>query len=458
MSEPLLPELDSIDENYRNINESEININTEKNEEIKEENEKEKNIFSNEKSFNIIKTRSSFRNCNIIFLSFLQKHFIILLLIEYIIGFIFLGLPILLYYINDQKFSISFSYFISISVLLILISSLFVYRIYDDISSSYSISKTWERTNLLSILEMIISFIIILIISIFFLLFEIKIKKYQNENITFDSQGINCNEEDLLFKFILLHYFYYPKFNISSFSINFHDQQKNDLLNDIRKSIYYVFLPLFIFVILKNLKYIFIRKKYPNERNMTCFCLIIILVTIYLNWEKKINYEKKVIYFQIIVLLTLLTFNLIWVIKDMIKRIIKRRDNELKIFAFPFYIVFLSFISDIFIIIGIFLCFHSFILSFYYLISNNFEDLKDILNIFNKLKLGIPSFMIGHIFHFGKKILNLVLYPIAYEYCSSKLKNIFYIRINKEGLSKTSINTHSSSLVNNSFDDSDEEY
>ena len=56
----------------------------------------------------------------------------------------------------------------------------------------------------------------------------------------------------------------------------------------------------------------------------------------------------------------------------MIKRIIKRRDNELKIFAFPFYIVFLSFISDIFIIIGIFLCFHSFILSFYYLISNNF--------------------------------------------------------------------------------------
>ena len=66
--------------------------------------------------------------------------------------------------------------------------------------------------------------------------------------------------------------------------------------------------------------------------------------------------------------------------------------------------------------------------------------------------------MIGHIFHFGKKILNLVLYPIAYEYCSSKLKNIFYIRINKEGLSKISVNTYSSSLVNNSIDDSDEEY
>ena len=190
---------------------------------------------------------------------------------------------------------------------------------------------------------------------------------------------------------------------------------------------------------------------------MTCFCLIIILVTIYLNWEKKINFEKKIIYFEIIVLLTLLTFNLIWVIKDMIKRIIKRRDNELKIFAFPFYIVFLSFIPDIFIIIGIFLCFHSFILSFYYLLSNDLVDLKNILSVFSKLKLGIPSFMIGHIFHFGKNILNLVLYPIAYEYCSSKLKNIFYIRINKD-LSKTSINTHSSSLVNNSFDDSDEEY
>ena len=40
MSEPLLPELDRIDENYRNINESEINITIEKNEEIKEENKK----------------------------------------------------------------------------------------------------------------------------------------------------------------------------------------------------------------------------------------------------------------------------------------------------------------------------------------------------------------------------------------------------------------------------------
>ena len=376
-----------------------------------------------------IDTKSLFRNILLKIVYFFQKHILVFLFFQYIIGFLFLGLPLLLYLLNDIKFPFSFSYLISIIVILLLCLFTFLFRIYDNKKHFYSLYEVTERNNIFLFIGIGVSCIIILIILIFFYLFENKINSFKNENIKFDSNGILCDNEDILFKFILIHYLNYS--NSTSFAINFGNNNKDYIFKEIKKSIYYIFIPLLIFFLIQTVKNLLIKNKNSIEKFFIGIFTTIDLIIIYLNWENIFNNEIILKYAEIILPLLILIFILICVIKNLFKIFIKKSDNNFKIYKLPIYYILLSRIPDIILMIGIFNGIIAFVQCFYFL-SNDSINQKEKILIFNKkIKILFTYFIIGYIFHFGHYFLYMLLGPIILKYCPSRLKNNFYIKINQ---------------------------
>ncbi len=374
-----------------------------------------------------IETKSLFRNILLKILYFFQKHILVFLLFQYIIGFLFLGLPILLYFLNEIKYPISFTYLISIIVLLFLCIFTFLFRICDDKKHHFPFFEVPQRNNILLFIGIGISCIIILIILIFFYLFENKINSFKNKNIQFDSNGILCDNEDIIFKFILIHYFTYS--NITSFTINFKHENKDNIFKEIKQSIYYILIPLLIFSLIKTIKNLLIKNKNSIEKCFIGFLLIIDIIVTYLNWENMFNNHIILKYAELILPILILIFTLICVTKKLIKILIKKTDNDFKIYKLPIYYIVLSIIPDIILIIGIFIGILIFIQCFYYIINDTINQIENILRFNDEIKIAFPLIIFGYIFHFGHNFLNLLLGPIIFKYCSSRIKNQFYKKI-----------------------------
>ena len=395
-----------------------------------------------------IETKSLFRNILLKNYYFFQKHILVFLLIQYIIGFLFLGLPLLLYLLNDIKFPISFTYLISIIVLLLLCIFTFLFRLYDDKKHYFGLFEIPQRNNMLLIIGTGISCIIILIILIFFYLFENKINSFKNKNIKFDSNGILCDNEDIIFKLVLIHYLNYT--NITSFKINFGNEDKDEIFKEIKKSIYYILISLFIFSLIKTIKNLLIKKKNSIEKFFIGVFLILDLIITYLNWENIFNNQIILKYAEIILPLLILLFTLICVIKKLFKILIKKIDNDFKIYNLPINYILLSIIPDIILIIGIFIGIIIFIECFYFIINNKINQIENILKINNKIQITFLFFIFGNIFHFGHNFLNILLGPIILKYYPTRIKNKFYKKINQNSINNNESINSEESLV--SFD------
>ena len=380
-----------------------------------------------------IKSRSKFKTQLINILFYLQKFPFILIIIEYLIGFLFIGIPILLVYINGNKNTISKYYFICIIILLIMTVLFLLLKINIDINNNFFIFSTWERNNILSFIGLIITLVIILFIFLNFGSFEKQIISYKKDKIYFTSKnGTSCNDEDIIFKYFLLNYLYNSNSNVTSFSIDFNNYNKDIIFKKIKKAFYKFLIPLFIFIIIKTIKTCLLRIKNSKEKIVIGFCLIIEIILIYLNCENTFKKKKELFkYTEIILNLIILIFFLLWTTKEIFKKIIKRNEKNLGIFELSLYYIFLSLISDIIFIFGIIYCFLSFILFFYSLINSNNENFEDLLISFNKIKYSIPFIFLGNIFCFGNTFLIFIFQPIAIEFFPGRLKNKYYIKIKK---------------------------
>ena len=369
--------------------------------------------------------KSEFKHKLIKILFFFQKKLFFFILIQYIIGFIFLGLPILIYKYNNEKFPLSFNFLISNIILLLLIIFFLVYRLYNNKKYSISNYLTWERNNILLIIGISLSFLIILLSLILFYFFEKKIKTLQ---IFFSSEnGISCDDEDLIFKFFLLFYFDNP--NSKSFSINFGNESKDKIFKEIKKLIFYFLVPFFFFTLIKTTKNIFIKNKFCVEKIIIGFDIIIGIIIMFISWENIFKINLK--YVEIFLFLILFLFYLLWDLKIVKKKLFKKKEKKFGIYILPLYYIFLSLISDLIFIIGIFYGFISFIQYLYFSINNN-ETFENIVSIFYKLKISIILLISGNCFYFGNKFLSVVLNPIVFEFCPSYLKNKNYIKIKKK--------------------------
>ena len=400
-------------------------------------NEFSNNIYDDDENIDEIldiikntKSKSNFKNKLIDILYFLHKFPFILIIIEYLIGLIFIGLPILFVYLG-KKTKYSNYYLICIIILLIITVLFLIIKINIDINNNIFIFSTWERNNILSLIGLIISLIIIFFIFFYFRSFENHIIDYKKEKINFSSKnGTLCNDEDLIFKYFLLYFLYNSNSNATSFSIDFKQYNKEMFLKKTKKDFYNFLIPLFIFLIIKTIKTCLLRKKNSKEKIVIGFCFIIEIIIIYLNCENKFIKRKDLFKFtEIILNLIILIFFLLWSTKEIFKRIIKRNEKHLGIFKLSCYYILLSLISDIIFIFGIIYCFLSFILFFYSLINTNNENFEDLLNSFNKIKFSIPFIFLGNIFYFGNTFLVLIFQPIAIEFFPSRLKNKCYIKL-----------------------------
>ena len=134
-------------------------------------------------------------------------------------------------------------------------------------------------------------------------------------------------------------------------------------------------------------------------------------------------------YAELILPILILIFTLICVTKKLIKILIKKTDNDFKIYKLPIYYIVLSIIPDIILIIGIFIGILIFIQCFYYIINDTINQIENILRFNDEIKIAFPLIIFGYIFHFGHNFLNLLLGPIIFKYCSSRIKNQFYKKI-----------------------------
>ena len=379
---------------------------------------------------NDVKLRSKFKAQLINILYYLQKFPFLLIIIEYLIGFLFIGIPFLLVYIKGNKNKIVTYYLICIIILLILTILFLIIRINIDINNNFFIFATWERNNILSFIGLIITLFIILFIFLNFDSFEKQIKQ---DKITFNSKnGTSCKDEDIIFKYFLLNYLYNSNSNITSFSIDFNRYNKDIIFTNIKKAFYKFLIPFFIFIIIKTIKTCLLRKKNSKEKIVIGFCSIIEIIIIYLNCENKLKKKKEIFtYIEIILNFIILIFFLLWTTKEIFKKIIKRNEKNLGIFKLSCYYIFLSLISDIIFIFGIFYCLLSFIVFFYSLINSNNENFEDLLISFKKIKYSIPFIFLGNIFYFGNTFLILIFQPIVIEYFPGRLKNKNYIKLKK---------------------------
>ena len=243
---------------------------------------------------NDVKLRSKFKAQLINILYYLQKFPFLLIIIEYLIGFLFIGIPFLLVYIKGNKNKIVTYYLICIIILLILTILFLIIRINIDINNNFFIFATWERNNILSFIGLIITLVIILFIFLNFGSFEKQIISYKKDKIYFTSKnGTSCNDEDIIFKYFLLNYLYNSNSNVTSFSIDFNNYNKDIIFKKIKKAFYKFLIPLFIFIIIKTIKTCLLRIKNSKEKIVIGFCLIIEIILIYLNCENTFKKKKE---------------------------------------------------------------------------------------------------------------------------------------------------------------------
>ena len=356
-----------------------------------------------------IHLKSKFRRILIkLLLYFYDKHFS-LFLIEFLIGAIFLILPIILNKITNLN--IPFLYLISILIFFIFYFVKNIYKCFDDRKNKYNFYFYWERSNLLTNLNIILNLILIL-----FLIYFIRtIFDYINHNKI--ENEINV---DLINKILIL------LLNNNNDDYYFENKkEKNFNINEYYLKTKNFFIVLSIFLSFLFLKSFLLKVKYQTEKFVFYFNLLI-MTLIYLFFFNKIKNENNKIFsiIQFILLSLSLFFYIIWIFRNMYKRIKKKREKYFCIKKLSISFILFATLNDILLFFATILFF---IYSLLILLKKNEEIHIKIFNIKNIVFI----ILVGNCFYFGRNVLEEIYKPLCIQYIPARLKNKFYIKVKR---------------------------
>lgn len=371
-----------------------------------------------------------------VLLKLYAKHYLIIIF-SFIIGFIFLGVPMIFLYFkimenNAFPLLITFSFGLVVSLLFIIIPCV------DSKRYRYMISAKVERNNILKNFGNIFLFILLLISDIFVIIFynEILINKEKKIRFDYDEMSNTYNSyelsSDFIFKFILyillLDNEKIEKIKNNKIKIIYDNWDFNSL----RLELMYICLPLLIIAFFTLIKVFLIDVRQTVEKVILSGGIFILLffqcfidATAIENLkEKNLNISSL---FQNVVIVIILFGYIFWTINYTLVKFKKRRDKNFAIRRYKDYYLYSIFLIDlitcagyIIIVISILYCYISFRYkeeSFYY------------LNIsFIIIKIGFIPAMVGNCFYFGYYFLAIIFRPIASEFAPSELKNKCYIK------------------------------
>ena len=360
-----------------------------------------------------IHLKSRFRRILIKHLLFFYEKHILLFFIEILIGAIILIFPIILSEIT--KLDYLNLYLKSIVIFFVFYLLKFVYKLYDNYKYKYHYIFYWERSNFQSNINSLIKLALIFILVEYIKTIFNYIK---NNNIEEE------NNFDLINKLLIL----LLKNNKNEDEDYYFQNEKENYFNyDYYLKTKKTFIFLLIFFSLKFLKSFIFKIKYQTEKIMIYLSLLIITL-IYIVFFNKLKKEKNHKIFSIIQFILLsfsLLFYIIWIFRNMYKRIIKKKEKYFCIRKLSFSFILFATLNDILLIFGSILFF------IYTLLILLKKNDKINIKLFN-IKIIVIIILSGNCFYFGRYVLKDIYKPLCIQYIPARLKNKFYIKINKK--------------------------
>ena len=371
-----------------------------------------------------------------VLLKLYTNHYLIIIL-SFLIGFIFLGVPMIFLYFkimenNAFPLLITFSFGLVISLLYIIIPCI------DSKRYRYMISAKVERNNILKNFGNIFLFILLLISNIFVVIFynEVLINKENKIRFDYDEMSNTYNSyelsSDFIFKFILYILLLDNEKIEKIKNIKIKIIYDNWDFNSLRIEFMYICLPLLIIAFLTLIKIFLIDVRQTLEKViLTGGIFILLFFQCFIDGTAIENLKEKKLHisslFQNVVIVIILFGYIFWTINYTLVKFKKRRDKNFAIRKYKNYYLYIILLIDlitcagyVIIVISILYCYISFRYkeeSFYY------------LNIsFIIIKIGFIPAMFGNCFYFGYYFLAIIFRPIASEFAPSELKNKCYIK------------------------------
>jgi hypothetical protein len=290
-----------------------------------------------------------------------------------------------------------------------------VYKFYDNCKYKYKNIFYWERSNFQSNFNSLIKLALIIILVEYIKTIFNYIK---NNNIEEE------NNFDLINKLLIL---LLKNNNNEDEDYYFQNEKENNIVYDYYLETKETFIFLLIFFSLKFLKSFIFKIKYQTEKIMIYLNLLIITL-IYIVFFNKLKKEKNHKIFSIIQFILLsfsLLFYIIWIFRNMYKRIIKKKEKYFCIRKLSFTFILFATLNDILLIFGSILFF------IYTLLILLKKNDKINIKLFN-IKIIVIIILSGNCFYFGRYVLKDIYKPLCIQYIPARLKNKFYIKINKK--------------------------
>ena len=392
-----------------------------------------------EETLKHIYSKSNIRKKLAYILAIFYKYPILIIIISFILGFIFFGLPLFLLYLKVYKnFFVPFCIILIISLILCFSSMLI--RIIDDKKNKINMMAKWERNNLINHLGLLLTIILLFAGVCLEVNFFINIKDYnENEELKLIYEPLDDKIKDDKYKkineFFLNYIINCILLNISEIK---NDENKiinyiNDysVIKSLLEKLCICSIPFFILTFNKFIQTIIIQVKYSFPKLMiysSSFCFCILIMTLKFNYKEKEDNEFLGLIEMIFIILFFigylaLSLSRIWRIfrnpKDKNFSIYKYDSSQL---IFIYFFEFINIIGAIIIFISIFLSYIHF--------DNKDETFNNLKAVFSLLYIGFLFFIISNSYYYGHHFLALIFRPIALQYSPVKLKEN-YIRANR---------------------------
>ena len=367
----------------------------------------------------------------------LYIHQILIIISSFIIGFIFLAIPLIFIFIKLLN-NVCFPLFITcIFGLLFSIISIIIICV-DSKRYKFLASAKWNRKSIIKNIGNLLLFICLTISVVFIVMFYHKIVLDQNKKIKFDyneqSKSGNSLElsSDFIFKYIL-YILLLEKDKIEQIK---HLKIKiifdNWDLNNVRQNFMYICIPIVVIAFFALVKIFLIDVRQTIEKiiffggifTLSIFQCFIDSTSIENLKEKNLNISS--IYQNVIIIIILLGY-IFWTINYTLLLIKKRKDKNFAIRKYQNINIIIIVILDIITCLGYIIITISII--YCYITFNIEEENFYYLYIsFSILKIGFIPVIIGNSYYFGYYFLSMIFRPIAEEFSPCEFKNNFYIR------------------------------
>ena len=370
-------------------------------------------------------------------LAFLYMSPIYIILFSFLIGLIFFSLPLFLIYFQIY-YNFMTAFIVLIIIALILFTTHFAIRIFDDIKNKVGITTKWERKNLIITIGLLLTLIIMTFGTYLLKQFFDNILMYDDDEqlkIVYEAEGEDENDKIIINDFLI-------KYVVNCFLLNVTKIKNNEakvtnyirdysIIIDLIYKLQKCSIPFLIYSFNKLIQTIIIQIKYTIPKiiffsSIFCFCILMIIKELIYK-EKEENFFLS---FLQMAFITLITFAyLSWCISCMWRRYKKPKDKNFAIEKYELSQLILIYSFDFMNLIAILAMFISIIMN-YINYNNKEETFKDLKIALYLLKIGFAFFIMSNSFYYGHYFLSLIFRPIALQYAPIKLKEN-YVRSSK---------------------------